>query len=163
MEDSEPRRCCLCIPRDFRVKLMFFWLCLGFVMMINLIMGYGEKDDRAYIAMGPIPLIILVNICNMFMVFFMPGRDTPEGRYRVFALWFWGIFVIWNAYYYFLLFNDVWVNVQDFECAVKFPKTSNDYKNCLEPQKEEFFRGTFFFLILDIYFAWELYRWQRDA
>ena len=132
MEEQAPRKCCICIPRNFGVRIIFFWILLGAILITNQTLGWGSVDENAYYWMAPILCTIYANAFTMGKVFFL--METPEGRTRVFHLWTYGVFIFWNAYWYFLVLNGVFVNPAEWECGAKFPNVaSNDFKNCLEP------------------------------
>ena len=154
-------KCCLCIPRNIGVRLIFLYMCVAIVLFSTMTSKWGSK---ATLPMAPVLLMISLNVITMGWVFFVPGQETVKGRYAVYWMWTYLILFTWQIYWQLLLWTDLFgTTVQEWKCEEKFPIASKDFKNCLEPAKMEEVYNGIPAIIIDIILAWELWRYYRDA
>ena len=103
----------------------------------------------------------------MGWAFFVPGKDTKGGRLAAFLSFTIGVTLAWNIYYWWLLFAG-WGEhdrIMSWRCEATLPGPITDeaMETCVDDNTmAEFYNGLVFFL-LDCYFAFELYRWYKDA
>ena len=115
--------------------------------------------------MTPILCVIAGMVLISGTVFFIPGFNTPSGRYMVFFWWFAMITLAWNIWWWYILFNgNPEGNACNWACNNKGIQVGTQaYKDCLAKEfSEQFIPGIPFF-IMDLWISWELYSWQRDA
>ena len=157
-ETQRARKCCLCIPRNIGIKLIFLWLFAAMFVIPSEIIRYKVDDAKAMI---PIVCIIFGMVTIMTYVFFC--KDSAAGRYLLFVYWNVGIMFAWNVYWWFLIFKGFNTTAADWECGLEHTKGTNAYNACLEPKRTELFYATFPPMIIDIYFTWEMWRWMKDG
>ena len=131
--------------------------------------SYGGTGAVSFI---PILYTILIAYLIMGWAFFVPGKDTKTARLAAFLAFFLGITLAWNIYYWFLMFVG-WgedEKLMNWKCPADFraaemtgPVSPEMMEKCLEENKmTEFYNGLVFFAI-DCYFAFEIFRWYKDA
>ena len=157
--ESKQGKCCGCLcSRSIGVKLVFFWISLALYLNYTEMRSYG---DVATPWMTPILCVIAAMVLISFTVSFIPGCNTPAGRYMFFFWWFACVTMAWNIWWWYLLFNsDPEVNPVNWECnSMGIQKSTQAYNNCLgKTFSEKFMIGIPFFLA-DLWISWELYCW----
>ena len=85
-------KCCICIPRNIGVRLIFLYMCVAIVLFSTMTSKWGSK---ATLPMAPVLLMISLNVITMGWVFFVPGQETVKGRYAVYWMWTYLILFTW--------------------------------------------------------------------
>ena len=86
------------------MKIVFFWALIAFFGVYNEMATHFGPNSKPY--MIPILVLIATMVVTSGFVFFVPGFNTESRRYLVFAIWFYGITLAWNIWWWFLLANE---------------------------------------------------------
>ena len=103
--ESNQGKCCWCLcKRSCGVKIVFFWSLLALCLITSEMINKFGPNSRPY--MIPILVVIASMVVTSGLVFFIHRFNTEIGRYLVFLIWFLGITLAWNIWWWFLLANN---------------------------------------------------------
>ena len=153
---KDKEKCCFIMPRAPWIKLWYIFLILP---LFSLEYGLGMYPQNA-IPWLPAYAVLLFLFFYIGVVFFC-GHDTYGNRMGVFWAWLNG-FIAVNLWLAMVNTNFFWYNTLHYPCVDETGSMYNQkYVECLVGNGMMENVGMLIFFIIDMWGAYELYRWAQ--
>ena len=156
-------KCCCCIPQDIGIKLFILWPVIALLGMGWELSEYSQRGEP----LTPILAFCIILIVLCILVFFVPAMNTYGWRVALFWYWFNGMLLI-NLWSIYITNNTDWINFHDGPCQEQADRmvtaeggedSTAEYYACIQEKGRMSIVSTVVRLVVELYFALELYRY----